>query len=306
MNTQSSAVPDSPMESRVVAVPRMSPTQPLIWSVRRELWKYRSIYIAPLAVGAVYLFAFLLSTIAGKWERILRLDPSLPANKLLEPYMFSSLLIMGTTFLVAIFFCLDALHDERSDRSILFWKSLPVSDTTTVLAKAAIPLVVLPIVTFVITVSLHFMMMVLSSAVLLASGHNPLELWTRLPIFQMWMSILYHLVCIHSLWYAPMYAWGILVSAWARRAAFLWAGLPILTVVFIGKLVFNTWHVLRLFGYRISGPETAKAAMHEGMGQLAMVDLGTFLSTPGLWIGLLVAAGFLYGAIQLRRTQGPL
>src|SRR5262249_51580440 len=152
-------------------VPRMSPTQPLVWSVRRELWKYRSIYIAPLAVAAVYLFSFLLSAVAGEGERILRLGPALPTDKVLRADMFSSLLMMGTTFLVAIVFCLDALHDERSDRSILFWKSLPVSDTTTVLAKAAIPLVVLPIVTFVITVSLHFMMMMLSSAVLLASGH---------------------------------------------------------------------------------------------------------------------------------------
>ena len=92
---------------------------------------------------------------------------------------------MLTTFVVGVFYCLDALHGERRDRSILFWKSLPVSDLTTVLSKASIPLVVLPLLTFAITVVTQWIMLLLSSAVLLGSGLSVATLWTQLSLFQM-------------------------------------------------------------------------------------------------------------------------
>ena len=91
-----------------------------------------------------------------------------------------------------MFYCLDALHGERRDRSILFWKSLPVSDLTTVLAKASIPLVILPLLTFAITVAMQWIMLLLSSAVLLASGLSVATLWTQLSLFQMSLMLLYH------------------------------------------------------------------------------------------------------------------
>ena len=141
-------------------------TRPMYWSVRRELWENRSIYIAPLSVAAVIVFGFLLSAMAGAWAKAPQPD------KLAQPYNLAAVLIMATTFFVAVFYCLDALHGERRDRSILFWKSLPVSDLTTVLSKAAIPLVVLPPLTFVITVATQFIMLLLSSAVLLMSGQS--------------------------------------------------------------------------------------------------------------------------------------
>ena len=61
MNMESNAVPDSPLDAQAVAPAALAPTRPLYWSVRRELWENRSIYIAPLAVGAVYLVGFLIS-----------------------------------------------------------------------------------------------------------------------------------------------------------------------------------------------------------------------------------------------------
>src|SRR5207249_10078446 len=128
----------------------------------------RSIYIAPLAVAGLVLFGFSLSTIAGIWERALRLDPT--QHGVAVPYDMAAALMMLTGILVSVFYCLDALHGERRDRSILFWKSLPVSDLTTVLAKASIPLIVLPLLTFVIIVATHLIMLLCSSAVLLGSG----------------------------------------------------------------------------------------------------------------------------------------
>src|SRR5438132_12593891 len=129
MNTQSNAMPES-LDSQRIAPAAMSATRPMYWSVRRELWENRSIYIAPLAVAAVTLFGFLIATIG---RALSTTDPAERRALLEEPYTFAALLIMGTTFVVAVFYCLDALHGERRDRSILFWKSLPVSDLTTVL-----------------------------------------------------------------------------------------------------------------------------------------------------------------------------
>jgi len=285
----------------------MSATQPLYWSVRRELWENRSIYIAPLIVAALILFAFLISSTAGIWEKALRLDPAQQPDKLAEPYTFAALLLMGTTLVVAIFYCLDALHGERRDRSILFWKSLPVSDLTTVLLKASIPLVVLPLLTFAITIATQWIMLLLSSAVLLASGQSPATLWTQLPFFQMSLMLLYHLLAVHSLWYAPMFAWLLLVSAWARRAAFLWAFLPLVGIGIVEKIAFNTTHFVHLLGNRMGGGAEA-VTMPGGSPMDPMTHLtpGHFLISPGLWIGLAIAAGFLAAAVRLRRYQGPI
>src|SRR5258706_9328389 len=184
MNTQSDTMPESPLDSQRVAPADMSATRPLYWSIRRELEENRSIYIAPLAVAAVILFGFTISTIAGIWESALRLDPH-RAEAIVMPYDMAAGLMMLTSILVSVFYCLDALHGERRDRSILFWKSLPVSDLTTVLAKASIPLVVLPLLVFAIIVAVQWIMLLVSAAVLFVSGQSVAEFWTKLPFSRM-------------------------------------------------------------------------------------------------------------------------
>jgi ABC-2 type transport system permease protein len=306
MNTQSNAMPES-FDAQRVAPAVLSPTRPMYWSLRRELWESRSIYIAPLAVAALILFGFLISSIAGIWEKALKLDPAQQPDKLAEPYNFAALLIMATTFVVAVFYCLDALHGERRDRSISFWKSLPVSDLTTVLSKASIPLVILPLLTFAITVATQWIMLLLSSALLLTSGQNVATLWTRLPFFQMALVLLYHLLAIHGLWYAPIYGWLLLVSAWARRAAFLWAFLPLLAIGVVEKIAFNTSHFAALMGSRINGgPEAVESTPGSVLDPMTHLTPGHFLISPGLWIGLAIAAAFLAAAVRLRRYQGPI
>ena len=175
MSTQSNAMLES-FQSQSVTPSIIPATRLLYWSIRRELWENRSIYLAPLAVAAVALFGFSLSSIAGIWEKPLRLNPAQPQ----APFDMAAGLMMLTGIVVSVFYCLDALHGERRDRSILFWKSLPVSDATTVLAKASIPLVILPLLTFAITVALQWLMLLMSSAVLLASGLSVTALWTNL------------------------------------------------------------------------------------------------------------------------------
>ncbi|MDR3747031.1 MAG: ABC transporter permease [Acidobacteriota bacterium] len=304
MNTQSNAILDTPGAAQGFAPAVIPESRLMYWSVVRELWESRSIYIAPLAVAALILLGFLIATIGRALS-----EANLAQRRavLEEPYSFAALLIMATTFIVSVFYCLDALHGERRDRSILFWKSLPVSDLTTVLAKAAIPLVVLPLLTFAITVVTQWIMALVSSAVLLESGLGVAPLWTRLSLSQTWLMLLYHLVTVHALWYAPIYGWLLLVSAWARRAAFLWAGLPLLAIALVEKIAFNTTHFAAILGNRMSGgAEAVTMPGSSPMDPMTHLTPGHFLTSPGLWIGLATTAGFLAGAVRLRRSQGSI
>src|ERR1700691_2643583 len=180
MNTQSNAMPDSPLGAQGFAPAAMSATRPMYWSVRRELWENRSIYLALLAVAGFALVGFLIATIGRSLS-----TPDLTERRTIleEPYSFATALIMGAATIVALLYCLEALHGERRDRSILFWKSLPVSDLTTVLSKASIPLIVLPLLSFAIVVATQLIMLLLSSLVLRGSGLSVATLWT--PVFQM-------------------------------------------------------------------------------------------------------------------------
>jgi ABC-2 type transport system permease protein len=305
MNTQSDAMLTSPLDSRGIASSTMSATRPLYWSVRRELWENRFIYIAPLAVASVALFAFSISAILGIWESALRLHSGHGADKIVMPYDMAAGLMMLTSILVSVFYCLDALHGERRDRSILFWKSLPVSDLTTVLAKASIPLVVLPVLVCVIIIAVQWIMLLVSSAVLLVSGQSVTAFWTQLSFFRMAMVTLYHLVTAHALWPFPVYCWLLLVSGWARRATFLWAVLPLVAIAGMEQIVFHTWHFARLVGSRLIGDTQTPGYMFPS-GPMTHITPGIFLTSPGLWIGMAIAAAFLAAAVRLRRYQGPI
>jgi len=299
--------PQSTFNAQPPAPRAIPPAQVFLWSVRRELWEYRSIYIAPLIVAALIIFGFLISTVhlPGKMRAAMALAPMQQQEFIEKPYDFAALLLMGTTFLVAIFYSLDALYGERRDRSILFWKSLPVSDVITVLSKASIPIVVLPLLTFAITFATQWIMLLLSSALMLARGQSVAALWSHLPLFQMSLMLLFHVVAIHGLQFAPVYSWVLLVSSWARRAPLLWAVLPPLAIGVAEKIAFNTSHFAALLGYLLGGgPEIVTGKMQ--MLPLTPLAVGEFFINPGLWIGLAVAAAFLAAAVRLRRYREPI
>lgn len=264
----------------------------------RELWENRSVYIAPLALAAVALLGFLIATIG---RAVATADPTRRAAVLTEPSSFAAMVIMAVAFIVGVFYSLEALHGERRDRSILFWKSLPVSDLITVLSKASIPTLVLPLLTFAIVAVTQFIMLLMSSAVLAGSGLSVAALWEESSFFHSSLMLLYHMLTVHVLWYAPIYGWLLLVSAWARRAPFLWAFLPLLAIGAVEKIAFNTSYFAAMLQYRMTGPEPFVP-----LDPLAHLSPGTFLSRPGLWIGLAVAEAFLFAAVRLRRHRGPM
>src|ERR1044071_4859691 len=160
-------------------------TRPLYWSTCREVWENRSIYVVPLIVAAVELLGFAVSTngLAERRRAVLLLDPAKTRAGIETPYDIAAMMMILTVFLVGVFYCLDALYGERRERSILFWKSLPVSDLTTVLSKATIPMAVLPLVTLAIVVVTQFIMLLISTAVLLPSGLASTT-WTNFNLFR--------------------------------------------------------------------------------------------------------------------------
>src|SRR5437867_5728387 len=180
--------------------------QPFYWSVRRELWENRSIYVAPILVAIVVLFGFLVST-AGLPERrlaVLLLDPGKTRAAIEAPYNMAAIMLILTAFIIGVFYCLDALYGERRDRSILFWKSLPVSDRTTLLSKATIPLVIVPLVTFAIVVATQLFMLLWTSVLLISHGMSHASTWIYVPLFRNSFILLYGLDVI-DLWLALIY-----------------------------------------------------------------------------------------------------
>src|SRR4051812_12304146 len=298
-------------ESQETMPARMIPTRPMYWSIRREIWENRSIYAAPVVTACIMLFGFFISLFtlphrinaamaggAGKLHGVIEM-----------PYDMTAGLILVTAFLVGVFYCLDALYGERRDRSILFWKSLPVSDRTTVLAKAAIPLVILPLFSYVLILVTQLLILILSTIALLGSPANLAALYDKLKFFQLSAALLYAMVAI-ALWHAPVYCWLLLVSGWAKRATFLWAVMPFLAIGLFVKIAFGTSAFFTFLGNRLTGwfhkafLAPVKGAPH--LDPLASLTPGNLLTAPELWFGLLFAAICLAATVRMRRYREPI
>ena len=289
--------------------------------MRRELWENRSLYLAPIAVAGILLLASVISAFYY-WKKmgdimrpVLALDPAKQAAAIGEPYAYVAMLLILTVFLVGSFYCLDALHGERRDRSILFWKSLPVSDVTTVLSKIAIPLVVLPLIAFVIIVATQIiMLLLLTTGAALARGLTPAILWTQVPLFENALVLLYGLAAL-ALWHAPVYGWLLLVSSWAKRGTFLWAVLPPIVLCVFEWIAFQSSYFASMLGQRLGNspadvftfvalaPKVPKTPVIVALTDLDPVK---FFGMPGLWIGLACAAVFVAAAVWMRRDREPI
>jgi ABC-2 type transport system permease protein len=319
MNTQSSATAET-FGAQAAVPAEISRAQRLYWSVRRELWENRWIYRVPMGVAALFLIGFFISTVhlpaamqsmemAGAQHQHNGIGGRFEAHLFSGPYDVAAAAMMALAILIGIFYSADALHGERRDRSILFWKSMPVSDTTTVLAKASIPIIVVPVFVCALAFVMWWIMLLESSMVLLGRGVSPAALWAQLPLFQMWGLLTYHIVTAHAIWPAPVYCWLLLVGAWARRAVLLWAALPVLVIGVLEKLAFNTSRFAMFVGRRLIGDAPAMADIPENAfptHPMAHITAGRFLTSPGLWLGFLVCAVFLVAAIRLRRSQGAI
>jgi ABC-2 type transport system permease protein len=302
MSVQADTAPPAPAASR--------PTRPLYWSVRRELWEHRYLYLAPLALAAFLVLAFFftaLLTPAGIRAAILA-NPK-KAHEFMEVYGGASFAILLSGFVVSIIHSLSALHGERRDRSILFWKSLPVSDADTVVAKALVAIVLTPAMVFAVIVAANLAMLGLQSLAWLLTGFDPRALWARLELPFMWLVILSGLPFM-ALWYAPLYAWMLLVSAWARRVPVVWAAAPLVAGLILERMILPGSRTPLLLERRLIGairePMTVNGDGKTWIARVSDLDPLRIYTLPELWIGVALALLFLVLAVRVRRSRGPI
>ena len=294
--------------------------------VRREFWEHRAFLIAPAIVAAVWLVLALMLGIFGEFDvddlkEVLRSHPNLEEK---APDAVAGLLVSLTIpfaivmCVVALFYLLDSLYADRRDRSVLFWKSLPVSDRATVLSKLATVAVALPLLTFAAALVTSLVVAFIASMRLSMEGIN---VWGLLWNPVVWLSahaLFLYALAAAMLWYLPVFAYLLLVSASAGRAVMLWAVLPPLGLMLLERIVFHTDHVADLIGNRLAG--WIPLALNVGHGEHVsvevdgeripfsahlgdVIDPATFLSSAGLWVGLLAAAVLIYAAVMVRRHR---
>jgi ABC-2 type transport system permease protein len=284
------------------------------WLVRREFWENRAIWIVPAAIGAALTLAALFGRV--DFDTVTTADKS---RELGGAVLFG----FGITFFAVMsiysaWYLLDCLYADRKDRSILFWKSLPISDTATVLAKLFTALIAIPLVYFaaadVSTLLMAFIVSVRARSTVGSALWQP-DVWLQLQV--LWL----YLIASTAIWYLPFTGWLMLVSAWARRAVVLWSILPPLAAFLLERWFFGT-HVLgtalqeRAFGYLprafkdwANPSGWAASALERQTGATGsvwhMLDPLGFLASPATWVGLIVGIAFILGAIQLRlrRTE---
>jgi ABC-2 type transport system permease protein len=278
--------------------------------IRREFWENRAIWILPTVIGAVL-------TLAALFGR-LNFDIPLASPDQHRVVGGTVLFAFGITFFVVMsiyssWYLLDCLYADRKDRSILFWKSLPISDTATVLAKLFTGLIAIPLVYFAVadvtTLLIAFIVSVRAYAIYGAALWQP-DLWLQLQV--LWI----YLIVTSALWYLPFVGWLLVVSAWAKRAVMLWSILPPLALYFLERWFFGT-HVVgsaladRAFGYgsrafavgtRVT-TDLGAEAFSAPASVWSWLDPVGFLSSPAMWAGIGVGMAFIGGAIQLRMRR---
>ncbi|HEU4624966.1 MAG TPA: hypothetical protein VFS52_09405 [Steroidobacteraceae bacterium] len=277
--------------------------------VRREFWEHRALWIAPLVLAALYLAACFMPGafgLGGVPRGPLHIDGS--------PLLFAQLMFTSVLFalmsVVVFFYLADCLYAERKDRSILFWKSLPVSDAATVLTKLVVALLIVPLGVFLVA----FVTNLLAFGILYVRLHGnaalaPLMSWDTAGWLRLNGIVLVYIFVL-ALWYAPVAAYQLLISAWAKGSALVWTVLPPLILVLGERFIFGTHYIggaLRdRFGINLAGIAASGRAMRAAVGGRRLfdgIDVIGLLTTPAMWIGIAVAAGLLFGAIRIRRYR---
>ena len=217
---------------------------------------------------------------------------------------------------VATFYLLDCLLADRKDRSILFWKSLPVSDLKTVLSKLLTAAVLIPLIAFAVSLVTHVLLLIVGTIDLLVLGASPWEmLWAPNPIFST-SALVFYAMIVQVLWYLPLMGYLMLVSAFAKRAVMVWAVIPPLVISVLEQQLLGTRHFATLIADRLGGvfplafDVNVRSGNVESLGELAdkidsplseVINVAPLLQSAGFWLGLVVAAGFIAGAVYLRR-----
>ena len=297
--------------------------------VKRETWEHRSLVWVPVITAALIVVAAIISSnVSGSVQLDVNLDGEdstffarLATDEATQARLFSiwmgsiGLPVLVVTIIVLFFYLLDALYAERKDRSILFWKSMPVSDSATVLSKLFTSMVAVPLWVWAVSLVMGLLTFVIIALKVSGTPIAPLGQFHFGAWIVLQLTLLQNLL-LASLWYAPIAGWLLLVSVWAKRAPFLWAVLPPALVMFFEEIILNTEHVAQLLGYRLTHYFEAASFgfnVETGAGSQVIFDTikntyegmsaASLLGEPHLYSGLVVAAVFVLLAIRLRRWR---
>jgi ABC-2 type transport system permease protein len=283
-----------------------------IWLVRREFWENRAIWTIPAVIGGFLILVALFGKVEG-------LGPiaQVPGRAVTQLFLVT----IGATFFAVMsiystWYLLDCLHADRKDRSVLFWKSLPISDTATVLSKLLTALIVIPLVYFALADLTALLMAFIIS--IRASASIGAALWHADVWFQIQVLWLY-LIVTAAIWYLPIVAYLLVVSSWARRAVMLWSLLPPLALILAEHWFFGTQVIAAALWERVVGLVGAFRP-NPGDGSWTIttfgddtirtpvsiwnfLDVGGFLSSPETWIGVAVGVALVFCAVQLRTRR---
>lgn len=227
-------------------------------------------------------------------------------------YWSMSLLTWMAFPFVVFFSLLGSLYEERRDRSILFWKSMPVDDWQEVLAKLIAPVLIAPITFLGVAIAAQLLIALFLSIVTLFQGGPVLVLWPLGLMITSWFTVVSHYL-VYILWALPLLTWLLFVSSFANRMPFLWALLTPAVLIAIEGMFFETATLAKWIGYHlggwqeyaydtrgmdINGPRDVLEAITSGWQLQAY---GYSFTSLGFWFGLIVAAAFFYGATEMRK-----
>ena len=280
--------------------------------VRREFWEHRTLWMAPLVVAVLLL----LSAIIGQVSLAVGLGPTEEQRKALFglALWLSALPQFMTLSIIVWMYAADCLYSERRDRSILFWKSMPVSDAMTVLSKFLVACAILPLGVWALNLVTSVVICVLYELRSLVGnvpggGYWDTSTWLRMQV------LAFEGLVASDLWFAPVTAFLLVVSAWARRNVQLWVFLPPVVAIVIERIVFGTHYLQSVLWYRLGGVFTLHAASNitapanDDLTGTALdrvfagIDPAPVFANIDLWLGLLVTAVFVVVAIRIRQYR---
>jgi ABC-2 type transport system permease protein len=305
--------------------------------IRRELWEHKSLWIAPLVwVGLITVF-FTWGIIQGpdhdarvimdmqsmdqmneNERREMQKAIDLPQERKESIFAVSFLAIFGliSVFMtiVVFFYLIDCLYTERKDRSILFWKSLPLSDAEVVLSKLAVAIVVVPIGVILLTAVMQFLLYIIvwlrvhDTVIGDVMPDWSFVAWLRSQVVALGVTL------GGVLWYAPIAAYLLLLSTWAKNKVFLWAVLPPIALPVLEKVFLGTSHIGQFIGRRFAGyieemrlDPNAFEPNNERLPAVSDVydafHLSDVFQTPEMWLGVAAAAALIFAAIRIRRYR---
>jgi ABC-2 type transport system permease protein len=295
--------------------------------IRRELWEHRAIFVTPLVIGTIVTLGTLTALMfVGDFQKELNLAIFGAQNVAGEFERRAALTAFygGTSWLfllglggLTVFYALDALYAERKDKSILFWRSLPVTDAETVISKLVTALLVIPAIAIVGIILTHLVNLVITSIWVASKGGSAgMLIWGSVPFFDNWMATIL-VIYASAIWLSPFLGWFLFVSAWTKRAPFLVAFLPLVLVPMIEGIFLRSAHFAEaVWGRGAKIPlfqagidveeffdEERLQLSEEMVSLLAHIDVGRFLSSMDTWLGIVVCGLLTTAAIYVRRYR---